>query len=52
MSKFIKTRHNVQGILKCDLHGQLMKNEPYYTVALASHELDTEIVLTLKVSVE
>ena len=40
----IKARHNVQSILKWDLLGQLMKNKPYYTVALASGELDTEPV--------
>ena len=48
MSKLIKMRHSVLSTLKWDLHGQLMKSEPYYTVALASDELETELVLALQ----
>lgn len=46
-----KMKHMVWGY-KWDLHGQLMKNERFYTVTLASSEPNTQLVLTLQVSVE
>ena len=46
-----KMKHMVWGY-KWDLHGQLMKNERFYTVTLALSEPNTQLVLTLQVSVE